>query len=192
MQTTGLMCVCERVNVCKRMVSVEWTMKWKHPITISLHLSIRTSSMQREHSWVASSLFTITHRSADKWGAEGEKLVRSTLQNIQGIEKQTCSVCMTRCNMLCNLWARYLSCLIVNINCREVWTYCICCTNPLQRQTFSSSTESMQHHCATHALLNTSFLMPTLHFGSLSIVYVSIFCKLFNLRTFQSLYFLKE
>ena len=119
MQTTGLMSVCVRVSVCKRMVSVEWTMKWKHPITISLHLSIRTSSMQREHSWVASSLFTITHRSADKWGGGGAGgLVCSTLQKDPGKWK-TDMCCITCCNILCDLWAWYLPCLILNMNCLE-------------------------------------------------------------------------
>lgn len=119
MQTTGLMSVCARVSACKRMVSVERTMKWKHPITISLHLSIRTSSMQREHSWVASSLFTITHRSADKWGyGGGGGLCVPLCKKIQGNWK-TDMCCITCCNIVCDLWAWYLPCLILNMNCLE-------------------------------------------------------------------------
>lgn len=91
MQTAGMASVCVRRCACKCMASVDWTMKWKHPITISLHLSIRTSSMQRAHSWVAPSLFTITHCSSGKRDAEGGERVSviGLLEN-RGTETQKC------------------------------------------------------------------------------------------------------
>lgn len=112
MQTTELMSMC----VCKCMVRVEWTMKWKHPITISLHLSIRTSSMRRAHSRVVSSLFTITYQGADKEGAEGATSVWSTVLKSLGI------YCITCCIVICNLWIWYFLTLRVHINSHEAWT----------------------------------------------------------------------